>query len=130
MAIKEIPATIAALRGDKQVMGHVISIPPDLYPLILNTVHNDSRYPKREFLALLRPEDVVSNPIRDGSYDDDHEERNGARAIVDCFGEGKYYGDPIDNIVCHKDQVEWVSEPQSGRNGVARMFPYPCEPHV
>ena len=82
-----------------------------------------SRYPEGEFLALLRRKDVVPYQISDTPYDDNRQKRYGARTVVDCLCEGEYYGDPIDDIVCHKDQVEWVSEPQFGWNGVARVLP-------
>ena len=92
-------------------------------PVISSVVHNYSRYPEGKILGLLRLEDVVPYHISNAPYDDNYKERYEARTVADYLGEGKYYRYPIDNIVCHKDQVEWVSKPQFGWNGVGRVFP-------
>jgi len=84
---------------------------------------NYSRYSEGEILALLRLEDVIPIQISNSPYDDNYEEGYEARTVVYCLGEGKYYRYPIDNIVCHKDQVKWVIEPQFEWNGVGRVFP-------
>ena len=60
---------------------------------------------------MLQREEVVPVQISDGPYDDNYEDRYEARTVVYYLGEGKYHRYPIDNIVGHKDQVEWVSEP-------------------
>ncbi len=91
-----------------------------------NTGVNDpygSRYPEGKFLAPLRRKDVVPYQISNTPYDDNYKERYETRMVVNYLGEGKYYRYPINNIVCHKDQVEWVSESQFGWNGVVRVFP-------
>ena len=89
---------------------------------------NYSRYSEGIDLGLLQGEDVVPNQISNGPYDDNYEHRYEACTVVYYRGEGKYYRYPIDNIVCHKDQVEWVSKPQFDWNGVGRIFPLPSEP--
>jgi hypothetical protein len=86
--------------------------------IIFGIICRYSRYPEGEFLGLLRLEDVVPVQISNAPYDDNYEERYEARTVVYYLGKGKYYRYPIDNIVCHKGQVEWVSEPQFGWNGV------------
>jgi hypothetical protein len=89
---------------------------------------NDSRYSEGIDFGLLQREDVVPVQIRYGPYDDNYQERNEACTIVYHLRKGKYYGYPINDIVCHKDQVEWVSKPQFDWSGVSRVFPLPSEP--
>ena len=89
---------------------------------------NYSRYSEGIDLSLLQREEVVPYQISNGPYDDNYEERYEACTVVYYPGEGKYYRNPIDNIVCHKDQVEWVSKRQFDWNGVGRVFPLPSEP--
>ncbi len=89
---------------------------------------NYSRYAEGIDLSLLQCEDVVPIQISNGPYDDNYEERYETCTVVYYRGKGKYYRYPIDNIVYHKDQVEWVSKPQFDWNGVGRIFPLPSEP--
>jgi len=42
--------------------------------------------------------------IENASYDDDGEEPYEARTVADCRSKCKYYRQPIDNIVCQKDE--------------------------
>ena len=84
-----------------------------------------SRYSEGKDLGLLQREDVVPVQISSGPDDDNHKDRYEARTVVHYRGEGKYYGYPIDNIVCHKDQVEWVCEPQFGWTLAAQFLPLP-----
>jgi hypothetical protein len=76
-----------------------------------------------EFLALLRRKDVVPYQISNTLYDDNYEECYEARTVIDYLDKWKCYRYLIENIVCNRDQVEWVSEPQFGWNGVTRVFP-------
>jgi len=95
---------------------------------LFNSSCNGSRYPEGKDLSLLKREEVVPYQVSNGSYDDNNEKRYKAGTVVHYRGEGKYYRNPIDNIVSHKDQVEWVTKPQFDWNGVSRVFPLPSEP--
>ncbi len=83
-----------------------------------------SRYSQGEALGLLQREDVVPYQISNGPEDDNPKERNEAGTVVHYRGEG-YQRYPIENIVCHKDQVAWVSEPQFGWTLAAQVLPLP-----
>ncbi len=79
---------------------------------------NHSRYSEGIDLGLFQGEEVVPIEISKGPKDDNYEKRNEACTVLCYRGEGQYYRYPIDNIICHKDQVKWVSKSQFDRGGV------------
>jgi hypothetical protein len=87
-----------------------------------------SRYSEGIDLGLLQREEVVPIQISSGPYDNNNEKCDEACTIIYYLSEGKYNWYPIDNIVCQKDQVEWVSKPQFDWIGVSRIFSLPGEP--
>ncbi len=106
MSFSDIPVSLGNL------FQRIASIYGRLLPI------NYSRDSEGIDLGLLQREDVVPIQISNGPYDDNYKERYEACTVVYYPGEGKYYRYPIDDIVCHKDQVEWVSKPQFDWNGV------------
>ena len=81
-----------------------MSMPPNYFELFDSSCIG-SRNPEGKDLSLLKREEVVPYQISNGSYDDNYEKHYEACMVVHYRGEGKYYRNPIDNIVSHKNQV-------------------------
>lgn len=74
-------------------------------------------YSEGKYLSLFKGEKIISIDIGQRSENDNGKKRDGAGAVCDQRGKRKNDWYPIDDIVCHKNQVQGMTKPEFNRTG-------------